>query len=322
MEAHGVPVGHGWENTTAEIQAREGFKGVDLDGFYDAFIQHVCCGEKSVRMYDVGSLIDSLRNDFAKATLPTRLPQPKRKAALFKANETDPELLCVVSKPDGLCGVFGAIRTHDQQTELKDDQVPEAVREALPSFDELIVVRASKFQSYGAIWLPAKGTVVEIRADHFVGHSLESALDFHQKLYEQLHAKSGSKAIVAPKDVFPAVKNLYGAVDEGIVMELAFATTTGSVKHERMRSKESLRKEVYHVGGKEALATDIEPFRLGVRWSREYLGTKRYNVPELHLEGSLSMVGSASAGLTKFTVRKAANEEDYNWVRDKLVEYL
>lgn len=321
MEACGVPLGHGWENTIEEIKLRETFKGTNIDGLYAAFVEHVACGEKSVRMYDVGDSIDAIRSALSDNLTLTRLPKPRLSKTLSKSNVTEPELVAVEQRADGLIVLYGAIRRHDEQVEVDVSKLPPVARAALPPFDDLIAVRATHFESYGAIRVPNRGTTIEVRCDHFVGHSQKSLAEFHQKMYAKLHQVSGSQTIIAPLELFSAVSNIYNT-DEGILAELGFVTTTGSVKHEKMRTKESLRKEVYHVGGKEALATEIEPFRLAVRWSRPYAGTRQYNAPELHLEGTLSMVGSTTPGMTKFSVRKAAGEDDFNWVRDKLLEYL
>ncbi|QND62702.1 hypothetical protein HB777_01425 [Mesorhizobium loti] len=322
LEVHGVSPRSGWSNTIEEVKLRESFKGLDVDGLYEAFVQHACCGEKSVRVYDLGANADTLREKLSAEAQLSRMPRPSLKDKIQKSDPTEPALICVLQKPEGLFGIFGAIREHDHQTPLKTESLPEAARAAFPGVDEIIAIRSEMFQSYAAIWMPSGSQIVEVRVDHFVNHSQQSLVDFHQQMYVKLHAMSGSKAAIAPRELFPAIKNLYDAENEGIVMELAFVTTTGSVKHERMRSHDSLRKERYHVGGKEALATEIEPFRLGVRWSREYLGSRQYNAPELHLEGTLPMASSQSPGLTKFLVRKAAGIEDYDWVRDKLFEHL
>src|SRR5690606_32881010 len=116
---------------------------------------------------------------------------------------------------------------------------------------------------------PSKTDVAEVSVDMFVDDTLHGMSDFHQKMYSQVHVFSSSKAVLSAMNLFGAIKSLYDAVDEGDVMELSFATTTGSVKTEKMRSRESLRKEKYHVGGIEALATEIEPYRIGVRWHLE-----------------------------------------------------
>ena len=323
LEAYGVSAKQGWENTLQDIQLIDDLRGIDVGGLHWALVQHICCGEKSVRIFELhsGNIVAARSNIDGLFSL-SRLPRPKFRQSLNKLKSTTaPSLLAVLREPDGRYLVYGAVRKQEVQVPIEVDKLPEEARNALPPFDELIALRATLYQAYGVLWVPDQGNQVEVRVDHLLGDSQQSLAEFHQQMYSHLHTLAGATSVFGPKELFPAIKSLYEAADEGVVSELAFATTTGSTKHEKMRSKESLRKETYHVGGKEALSTDIEPYKLGVRWPVRF-GLKDFLYPELHLDGALSMVGSLTPGLSRYTVRKAVRFEDYNWVRDKLLEYL
>lgn len=323
LDTYGVTVRQGWENTIHDLEIVDDLRGIDIEGLHWTLVQHMCCGEKSVRIFELQtSSINTVRSNITAMSAASRLPRPKFRQALIKGRRTTaPTLLAVLREADGRYLVYGALRKQEEQVPIDVDKLPPAARDALPSFDELIALRATLYQAYGVMWVPDKGEQIEVRVDHLLGDSQQSLAEFHQQMYVHLHKMAKASSVFGPKELFPALKSLYEATDEGVVSELAFATTTGSTKHEKMRSKESLRKETYHVGGKEALSTDIEPYKLGVRWPVRF-GLKDFLYPELHLDGTLSMVGSLTPGLSRYTVRKAVRFEDYNWVRDKLLEYL
>lgn len=323
LETYGVPVGHGWEKTIADLEHHDLFHKVDLANLHWAFLQHLCCGEKSVRSYDIGSgNARALRQKLLeKKQAMSRIPRPKSATGFKGISPHGPKLDCIIEDSSGIYAVYSTVRTKNEEEEIDIGSLPEEAREALPRFDELIAVRTVKFEAYGTIWVSHTESEAEIRCD-CVNESQKSLEEFHQQMYKELHAASGSSSVMAPRDLFPAVKNIYDAEDEGIVMRLGFVTTTGSVKVEKMRSHESLRQETYHVGGKKALRTEIEPFKLGVRWSLDVARLKENTFPELYLDGTQTMVGSPSAGLTRALIKKAAGFSDFDWVRNKLLQYI
>lgn len=319
LELHGVPTGNGWENTFAEIGYDDALKSVDVDGLYGSYLSHVRVGEKSVRFFDIGAANASTLRDYFKSRVSLNgLPLPRLKSSLKGAVSTDPELLCVVPDKGAYYGIYGAILRKEERVRLDKDAFPAAASTLLQGYDEFIAIRASMVQAFGVLWMPATGSVVEVRVDYPVHDSTQELNHFHQKMYAQLHASSGSHAVISPVYLHSAIKSLYDATGDGVVTDLAFATTTGSVKNERMRSSLCLREETFHVGGRKALKTEIEPYKIGLHWALPIPGTKQFTYPELFLDGNLH----DGTALVSATIRKATTIAEYDWVRNKLEEHL
>lgn len=321
LQRHQVPIGHGWENT---IEAATGYKGsADVDGLVTAYLDHICSGEKSVRFYDLGTAnVDSLRLQYQNFKNAPFLPLPLSGHQLQKAQLCDPTLVYVHQTPTGIAAIYSSVRKKDERQRLSVQSLPKAAQQAIGDFEEIIGIHSRKVQAYDVVWVPNNGKIIEVRADFLGNETQETVTNAHQKIYADVHVKSGSKALIAPVDLFPAIKPIYDNSNEGIVIELAFATSTGSTKHEKMRDKDAcLRKEVYHVNGKAALAADIEPYRIGVRWVlTDQHG--EFSSPELFLDGRATMAASTSPGLFSATIRKCSDSLEYSEIKQKLESYL
>jgi hypothetical protein len=322
LERSGFEAGAGWDSAIADAKSRDDFREVNIDELYSQYISHLCCGEKSLRRFNLGHenasrLRDYLRGQFGKK----RVTRPRLRNSLLKAPLGDPELVCAFARDGATCGLFSTIRSFEERVEISPDQIPQGAFPSLAAFDELIAIRRVKYEAYGVIWILDDSDEAEIRIDTHVDDTSHGLADFHQRMYAQLHGRSGSKSVLSPINLFGAIKSLYDAKQEGILAELSFATTTGSVKQERMRSHASLRQETYHVGGVQALATEIEPFRIALRWRRQNALTKEVSSPELHLGGSLLMVSSASPELSTAAILRATSFDDFDFVHAKLLEH-
>lgn len=316
-----VPVGHGWDNTIENIGAKK--HNADVDGLALAFVEHVSFGEKSVRFYDLGpNGIRNLRQYYQAFSNPTSLPLPLSGASLKKAQVSDPTLVFVSEDPHGLTALYSSVRKNDERERVDLSKLSAQMRQAFSDADEIIKIKSRKVQSYDAVFIPNSGANVEVRVDYLARDNQDSTIYAHQKIYADIHGSSKSATLISPVDLFKVLKPLYDAAAEGNIIELAFATATGSTKHETMRDKQQcLRQEVYHVNGKAALGTDIEPYRLGVRWVLTDRSGEIFS-PELYLEGRATMVAAASPGLFSATIRKCRNSEDYAIIRSKLQSYL
>ncbi|MBY5826573.1 hypothetical protein [Rhizobium leguminosarum] len=322
LAEYSVPAGHGWDNTLEAVSTSD-LRNVDVSGLTDAYVDHLCFGEKSIRLYTFSAKdMAQLRTSITSFKSPAALPLPLTGTALKKAALSDPSLIYVRSAADGITAVYSSIRRKDEQVRINTSAFNAATLKALGDYDEIIGIQSRRLQAYDVVWLPKKGNTVEVRTDHLVGETKETINNAQQKIYADLHAKSGSHQLVSPVDLFSVIKPIYDNANEGIVIELAFATSTGSTKHEKMRNhSDCLRREVYHVNGKAALKTQIEPYRIGVTWPVESADGSGI-APELFLEGRATMAGSTSPGLHTATIRKCRNRADYDRVLTKLEEYL
>lgn len=317
-----LPIGHGWSHTAEALNSVDTSK-VDVRGLLNAYLDHICFGEKSVKFYKFADAdIMQLRKSLENFPNPSFLPLPLSGSDLKKAPVSDPTLVYVRKERDGLTAIYSSVRSKDEQVRLQTSSLPDPARKAIGDFEEIIGIQSKRLQSYDVAWIPAHGNSVEIRNDHLAGETKETVSNAHQKIYADLHSRSGSHALVSPVDLFSAIKPIYDNENEGIIIELAFATSTGSVKHEKMRNhQDCLRREVYHVNGKKALKTEIEPYKLGVSWPiADAHGSDA--APELYLEGRVNMTGSTSPGLYVATIRKCQDSADYERVRSKLNEYV
>ena len=322
LERVGLDAGHGWDAALDEIRFRDNFDSVSLDELYHLFLQHVCCGEKSSRTFKLGSdnaqkLRVSLNENFAL----NRLSRPRIMQTLTKAHTTAPKLECAFHDSKATVGIFSSIRRFEERVPIQTSDMPEVAQGLFAGFDEIIAIRPVMYQAFGVIWLPDGTDLAEIRIDIMRDETVSAVGQFHQQMYSELHTRSGSSSIISPVNLFDAIKSLYNDKTEGNLMELSFATTTGSVKQERMRSHESLRQETYHVGGIEALSTEIEPFHIGVRWRRQQPGSKDVTAPELYLHGNLSQIGSPNPQLHTATIKKVFTYSDFDFVRNKIMEH-
>lgn len=321
LQKHRVPIGHGWENTLEAIKSHKGV--ADVDGLVTAYLDHICFGEKSVRFYDLGHAnVDNLRRQYQAFQNAPFLPLPLSGPNLQKSSFCDPALVYVHQSSTGITAIYSSVRKKDERQRLAVNSLPQVARQAIGDFEEIIGIHSRKVQAYDVVWVPHQGNVIEVRADFLGGETQDSVSNAHQKIYADVHTKSGSKSLIAPVDLFPAIKPMYDNLKEGIVIELAFATSTGSTKHEKMRDKDDcLRQEVYHVNGKAALATEIEPYRIGIRWviadQNGELGS-----PELFLEGRATMAASSSPGLYSATIRKCRDDVEYSAIKEKIENYL
>jgi hypothetical protein len=318
LERYGVPTANGWLNTIEEINLRDRLDEVDLDGLYSAYVAHTCCGEKSVRFYDLGRTNAlNLREYLESEDALNRLPQPLSRSSLRKAKVGPPALVHVMRQGLGYYAVYATIRSREERIRISSDALPKDTA-IFQGYDELIAVRSVKYGAYGAIWVPDNGNTVEVRVDYRQGDTVHDLNSFHQLMYAALHTASGSASVIQPTYLHEAIKSLYDAKGDGVVTDLSFSTTTGSVKNERMRSAQCLRDETFHVGGRAALKTEIEPYKIGLNWALRVDGTKEFTYPQLFLDGNIND-GNA---LLSATIRKANTYKEYDWVRDKLIEHL
>lgn len=87
------------------------------------------------------------------------------------------------------------------------------------------------------------------------------------------------------------------------------------------RNRTCLRQEVYHVGGKAALATQIEPYKLSIKYRRP-IDENRSSSPELNLHSSVRSASGRAPFLTDAVIRRCAGLEDYQLVRSRVEHYL
>lgn len=321
MKEAGLIPGHGWDRTFEKLSNPS--TELDIDPLVAMLQEHVLGGEKYVTLIEAQKeTITSLVEHFASIDIPTSDAQKAFPLSLtdeeLNGTELDVVPIKVIQSDKGTAVVFSSIRFFASKEEITADDLPEDSEFIFRDFDEIIGFRNRRVQAFDVAWLPHGGGAIEIRVDYPSGMNKDIATAVYQHVEKKLASVLGAPSLGNPINLFPAIKAVYENAREGNVVELAFSTTTGSVKQERMRRQRTcLRKEDYHVGGKNALAHEIEPFRLGVVWTRDK--TRR---PEILLAGSSRIGLSNNPELWSAVVRNCTNLEDYEFVVSRLKSNL
>lgn len=319
--------GHGWDRT---VQRYKGVQGTEEQSAQMAELlrQHLLCGEKLSRFYEVSpadltklrKAVEGLtvgKSDFADA-YPLLLTDAQIAASFPQPHK----LIAIEKNDDGLAIVFGSSRAILLRETLDKSDLPEEALDALSGYDQLVGVKLAKLQAIDIVWIPHTGTTVDVRVDYPKGMHQDVAGVAHERVRELLAQLVGFDALSTPVNLFPLINQLYQKSNEGTVVELAFGTTTASLKHEKMRrSGDCLRDEKYHLGGKAALASPIEPYRLSVQWDVA-VGTDVTSRPELSLHGSSRVAMGSVPTLMDAVFRRCVGLADYEFVRSRLESLL
>jgi hypothetical protein len=317
--------GHGWARTVSKYEDLDvsDEQGTKLQ---EALTQHLICGEKLSRFYTLSSKeMEALRSAALKLqpgedTLSSAYPLVVPEDQIAQEYPHPHRLVSVETREDGIALVFAGSRAVVLRQELDASELPELVAAALADYDEITVVKLRKHEIFDVVWLPHDANVVDVRIDFPKGMNLEVGAFAHEKTRQALATLISQDMLVTPMNLFGLIDGIYKSEDEGVVVEMAFGTTTASLKHEKMRRAGScLRKEKYHIGGKAALASEIEPYRLSVQWpSPDGKGAR----PELSLNSSARVKGGTQPTLLDAVIRKCAGIAEYELVSSRIKHAL
>lgn len=322
-----MPRGMGWDRTLEKLETGEGLPDGADEALVDAVRNHLLSGEKLSRFYpadetDVTALRAaalSLKID-PESTFVKAYPLVIEQAAMAAAKFGSPQLVAVEQFEAGTAIVFASIRTHEIREPLEREGLSDDAAKVLARYEEVVGIRHVRRQAMDVVWIPANDTVIEVRVDFPKEMHQDQGRLAHEHIRESLSLLTGCDFLTSPVNLFPLVDRLYRSA-EGTVVELAFSTSTGSLKHEKMRrSNLCLREETYHKGGTQALTVPIAPYKISVQWER-----KRGEIsssPELSLPGVSRMTHLVDAPLHEAVVRRCLDLDDYNFVREKLVSYI
>ena len=324
----GIETGLGWEKTRSKISAED--IGKDrLGELIDRLHQHNLCGEKFTKLYKlseseheqtVKKLLDLAPSDspFAKA-YPLSLP-----VSDFPEDAHTPRLVSVTKDDDGVGIVFSAVIDIVTRVPIVISEAIAAASPLMNSYDEIIGLKREKRQVFNAIRASHHHRYLEVRNDIPQGVTSDLAHGMHSAMRSVLNDLT-DLSIETPVDLAELIERMYDDEGEGIVVELGFVTTTGSVKNEKMRRQGlDLRQEIYHKSGKAGLPTKIEPFRLSLRWLIDR-SKKLRSQPELGLIGTSRgrhKLNGEAVSVTGAMVRGAADQSDYEFVAEKMLAKL
>lgn len=298
-----LPIGMGWKDLKGHA-AENNAVGIRLRIFLRQYFEEsIVTGERYVQLYAIDKALVSVLVAACKfVSVPAspfadRYPLPLDAKALATAPD-EPTLCEVRTHSNGdISFVFCSAGYFDDKNAYEYGQLPALVQRTYLGIDKLITVRKSYYQAYDVITLRPGLERIEISVDQpsrlgsqrFEGRPMEvlSACALHVQGLVGL----GSRP---PENLFPAISEMYSDQNEGKVVALAFRTTTGSVKRERMTtSTDDLRDERFHHAGMIAVGQDIKPYELELEYN--------FTLPEgsavLRLAGMMSQLASAAPTL-------------------------
>lgn len=320
LQDRDIPRGRGWEETITKLQEED--LSEHRDALTDIVRQHSMCGEKLTSIYnleakDRSELIGQI----------SRMPAPDNaysKAYPLTLGEAELGTLSATLRhakterfDDGLAVFFGSVRRVEIREDLDASDLPEEARDALDDYDQIIGVKHRRIHAIDVVWIPTNGDDIDVRVDFPPGTPRQLAEAAKSEVLAKITGLIGDEMKLQAVNLFPAIKSIYSAAQEGKVAEMSFSTDTGSLKNEKMRRRKlCLRKEAYHVGGKAALASSIDPFSLSIVWDR---GNSN---PELTLHSTARMTGQQIPYLYEAGIARCTGRDDYDFVRERLLHHL
>jgi hypothetical protein len=116
LQEIGLPRGRGWENTVVRLSSKEGGYNDKADAVAEGLKEHLLCGEKLVRFYEVNEKTKSTMADVLLKVKPSESAFEDAYPALLSENELEaqsisPILVAVEELEDGVAAVFASVRS-------------------------------------------------------------------------------------------------------------------------------------------------------------------------------------------------------------------
>jgi len=319
-----IPRSHGWEKTIAALSDETTDFSAKIDEGLEALVEHHLCGEKLVRIFEIDKDVKAqLLKKIAKLPIPKTTFSEKYPLYLseteLEAAPEKPTLVAIEKKHSGIGLIFASARVITTREVIADSKLKDGVAD---QYDEVYGLKEVRHQAMDIVWVPAKGNHVDVRVDFPLGMHRDVGEAAHAVVASRFHEIIGLDLLSQPVNLFSLINRIYSKPKEGMVVELGFGTTTASNKLEKMRRKNlCLREEIYHIGGKAALETDIEPYRLSVVW-KVPIGGKKFSLPELGLNTTSRISSSALPVMTGMIIRNCMGSFDFDHVRDRVEHFL
>lgn len=327
LKENEVDRSQGWERTKKVLFEGDKAAPEKTESLIADLIEHTLCGEKALRFYE---LTEKEMGAFRAAADAIPLPESSAKDRYplslneeqLKATPLGHTLVARHQFESGLALVFSTVRVVVIREQLDSTSFPPEGEALFSQYDEIVGLKNKRMQGMDVVWIPSDGTLVEIRADYPKSVPFNSIELGIFSLKVTLGDMIGVDYLHSSLNIFPLIGKMYNNEKEGLVVELAFATTTASTKHEKMRRGSlSLRDEDYHRGGIAALDDPISPFKLSIEWERK-LNNDILSKPELSLHSN-AREGAAGAGLlVDAVVRNCTGMDDFEFVRSRIQGYL
>lgn len=327
FELQGIARGRGWSGTVEKLVDKNSLPGKKVDSLLEALKEHELAGEKLCRFYRAGATsIKRMRGKLktaqvAKGAMQEAFPFLLSDTELKKLPLGQPALLAVDEVDGGIAAVFGSVRALRIREPVDPKLLPDGAASILANYDEVIGFKLIRHQALDVVWLPENGDVIDLRVDYPRGTHADIGRASQNSAMAAFDNLVGGNLFKAPLNLFPILSKMYDAAGEGRVVELAFGTTTRSIKHERMRvSVDCLRTELYHMGGKKSLKTPVRPYKVSIAYTVD-LGGGVESRPELNLHTTSYVAENPNPQLYDAVVRKTVGLADYEHVRERILHF-
>ncbi|MFN3619780.1 hypothetical protein [Sphingorhabdus sp.] len=328
FELQNVARGRGWSGTVDKLSEKNALPNKKADALLEALREHELCGEKLCRYYTVDDLTLAAMRIALKAAKPPKgaiadtFPFLLSEADLLKLPLGQPKLVSVVEAEGGIAAVFGSVRALKVREPVDTSAFPDGAAQMLAGYDEVIGLKLIRHQAFDVVWIPDQGNVIDLRIDYPKGTHADIGRASQNTAMAAFNKLVGGNPFVAPINLFPLLMKMYEEAGEGRVVELAFGTTTRSIKHERMRvSVDCLRTELYHMGGKKNLKTPVTPYKVSIAYTFN-LGGGVESHPELNLHTTSYIADNANPQLYDAVIRKTVGLFDYDHVRNRILHFM
>lgn len=328
LRSEGLDRARGWNRTVARVADGDAQYDNKEQELRDALEEHIMCGEKIVQLFELDEdAVAALRQAALALAVPhtafsTAYPEllPEDQLAPFRGQA--PVLAAVEEYDEGIAVILASTRYLTTRETVIVGELTDEAADELAGFSELIGVRHRRLEALDVLWIPAVGVHVELRADYPFGtHQSHGQLALNQAR-QQFEALLGSNFGFSQVNLFPLMQSLYEAQGDGSMVELGFMVTGSAQKHEKTRRGEQCcREEAYHLGGIQALQAPIQVYRTSVLWHVD-LGEDVTSAPEVSIRGVSSQTAEQNPFVGEMIVRNCARFEDYDHVRDRILDHL
>jgi len=319
----GFKVSRGFEDTFDEIRGSR-VTAAQAASLRHAIVEHLIAGEKLLRIYDADQPTRQALLDWGNSLTATQnrlgssFLRPASDTLLAQHENSPPQFVALHETGSGLAIIFTASRSYLERVDLPPSSLAPGVDAS--SFERVYGVTKTRVQTYDVVWIP-------YAEDYFciVTDSPDMApVDFGSASQVALQA-----AIVRVLARRPTIRNLWPAIDGlyqatgGQFVELGFLTDTDSVKlHKSRRGRKCLRSDEYHIGGATVVGSDLQPYRVAVRWTLKAQSSEIRSYPELQLPGTARMIFGANPELDHAFIRHCLNVRHLNFVLSKVDSHL
>ncbi len=319
LKSRKISPSNGWDNTLQKLKSGD-FRS-ELPQLKKALEEHLLCGQKYTKLYKISSedhkkaINQILSVNIPESIYKEKFPYTLSPKQLEEIN-SEPTPVKIITNEEGVGIVYCSKIMITKREKLNLTGLIKNSESFANNYDEIIGLKYQAIQLFNIIWISHHSPIIEIRTDHPNGIPSDMAHGLHSQMRSTFN-QLGLCKLYNPIDLFPLINSMYETSSEGDVVELGFLTTTSSIKHEKMRTKDTdLRKEVYHNAGKIGLGTKIEPFRLSIRWT---LPNGNLDLsPELSLIGTSrgrhTKVGTNSVEITAAIINNCVGLTDYEHV--------